>query len=157
MTGYPAFFTLLSLMGLSGFLQAFAWPDLLPLVRTVTDPDRDSALLGFWATCPNVGNIMGFCICQYFVLVRGLGWGFSMYLVAGYMLIMGLIIALRIDEFKQEEVRESPNMIPLLEQEAPEHLSVFVVFKSPRVILLTISFTLLKSVMYGILLWVPLR
>ena len=96
--GYPAFFTLLFLMGLSGFLQSYTWPNLLPLVRTVAHPDRDATLLGFWSTCNNFGNILGFVLCQEFVLINGLGWWVGMYIVAAYMLSIGLAIAVRVDE-----------------------------------------------------------
>lgn len=74
LSGPPAFATLVILMGLSGFLQSFTWPNLLPLVHTVCSPDKDTTILGFWATCPNFGNILGFIICQYFVLNNGYSW-----------------------------------------------------------------------------------
>ena len=94
--GYPAFVALLLLMGVSGLIQSFTWPNLLPLVRTVTDPDKDATLLGFWSTCSNFGNLIGFCIGQYFVLENGLHWSASMYIVAAYMMLIGITIAFRI-------------------------------------------------------------
>ena len=38
----------------------------------------------------------------------------------------------------------------------PNKLSVIEVFKDPNVLLLTITFALAKSVIYGIMLWVNL-
>lgn len=96
MSGPGAFAVLVILMGISGFIQSFMWPNLLPLVHTVCSPDHDSILLGFWTTASNIGNIMGFLICQYLVLENDLGWETSMYIVSVYMLINALYIGVRI-------------------------------------------------------------
>lgn len=97
MKGGFAFATLLILMGVSGYLQSFTWPNLLPLVHTVCSPDKDTTLLGFWATCPNFGNILGFIICQYFVLNHGYNFAVGMYIIAVYMLCNAAYVALRMD------------------------------------------------------------
>lgn len=68
MSGTGAFVVLIILMGINGFLQSFTWPNLLPLVHTVCSPDKDAILLGFWTTASNVGNILGFLVCQYLVI-----------------------------------------------------------------------------------------
>ena len=98
LTGSAAFAMLLILMGLSGFLQSFMWPNLLPLVHSVFSPDKDTTLLGFWPTCTNFGNIFGFVICQLIVLNTGLGWEASMYIVVVYMASIAIYIGFRIDE-----------------------------------------------------------
>ena len=96
MSGYSAFVILFILMGLSGFLQSFAWPNLLALVHTVTNPDKDAALLGFWATSANFGNIFGFFICQAFVLGLGFGWQIGMVVISFYLILIGVIIGIRV-------------------------------------------------------------
>ena len=98
MTGDSAFAVLVILMGLSGFLQSFTWPNLLPLVHSVCSPDKDTTLLGFWATCPNFGNIIGFVVCQLIVLNNGYSWEVGMYIIACYMAANAIYIAVRIDE-----------------------------------------------------------
>lgn len=95
--GVAAFTVLLILMGLSGYLQSFVWPNLLPLVHSAFSPDKDTTILGFWATCPNFDNIIGFVLCQYIVLYNGLSWEVGMYIFAMYMVINALYIGLRID------------------------------------------------------------
>ena len=92
MTGLPAFLLLLILMGLSGFLQSFAWPNLLVLVHTVATPDKDGALLGFWTTSANFGNIFGFLICQAFVFGLGLDWQIGMLFIALFLMVIGISI-----------------------------------------------------------------
>lgn len=97
LSGASAFTTLLILMGFSGYLQSFTWPNLLPLVHSVCSPDKDTTLLGFWATCPNFGNIIGFVVCQLIVLNNGYSWEISMYIIAAYMTLNAIYIGLRID------------------------------------------------------------
>jgi sugar phosphate permease len=96
LTGNTAFTMLVLLMGLSGYLQSFAWPNLLPLVHTVCSPDKDTTLLGFWATCPNFGNLIGFIVCQLIVLNNGYSWQVGMYIVACYMAVNALYMCFRI-------------------------------------------------------------
>jgi len=84
-------------MGISGLLSSFAWPNLLPVVHSVFSPDRDTAILGFWATSPNVGNIIGFIIMQSIVLNHDLGWQIGMYIVAVYMMANAIYIGVRVD------------------------------------------------------------
>lgn len=97
MYGSGAFAVLVILMGLSGYLQSFMWPNLLPLVHSVWSPDKDTTLLGFWATCPNFGNILGFVVCQLIVLNNGLSWEVSMFIIATYMAMNAIYIAVRVD------------------------------------------------------------
>lgn len=97
MTGPSAFTVLIILMGISGFLSSFAWPNLLPIVHSIFSPDTDTGILGFWATCPNFGNIIGFIIMQFIVLNNGWKWDIGMYIVAVYMMINALYIAIRVD------------------------------------------------------------
>lgn len=96
MTGRPAFAMLIFLMGLSGYLQSFTWPNLLPLVHSVCSPDKDTTLLGFWATCPNFGNIIGFVVMQLIVINNGYSWEFGMYIIAMYMAMNAIYILIRI-------------------------------------------------------------
>lgn len=77
LTGGGAFATLIILMGLNGLLSSAVWPNDLCLVHTVLSPDKDTTLLGFWATCANFGNILGFIVMQCIVLSNGLAWQFG--------------------------------------------------------------------------------
>ena len=85
-------------MSFNGFFQAFTWSNLLTLVHRVVTPEKNGALLGFWATSGNVGNILGYLISQYFVLGLDLSWQWSPIITSIYMLILGLIIAVRVEE-----------------------------------------------------------
>lgn len=51
-------------MSLNGFIQSFTWTNLLVIVNSRWDKNRDSTALGFWSTNANVGNILGFIICE---------------------------------------------------------------------------------------------
>ena len=94
--GWSAFFILLLLMSISGFIQSFTWPNILSLAHTVAKPEKDGAILGLWATNGNIGNIIGFIISQYLVLGLGLYWQISPIVVSIYMATFGLIIYFRI-------------------------------------------------------------
>lgn len=51
------------LMAINGFIQSYTWPNLLMIVHEKWDQKKNSTALGFWATCTNVGNIVGYLIC----------------------------------------------------------------------------------------------
>lgn len=110
MSGLGAYLLLFFLMGLSGFLQSFSWPNLLVLVHTVATPDKDGTLLGFWTTSANFGNILGFLACEAFVFGLGFGWQIGMLAISFYLIIIGTLIAVRIDELPQISPIEEPLM-----------------------------------------------
>lgn len=85
-------------MAINGYLQSFSWPNLLPLIHTVYSPDENATLLSFWTTGTNVGNIMGFVFCQYFVLNFGFGWEVAVVVAALYIVGVGLYMGVRIRE-----------------------------------------------------------
>jgi sugar phosphate permease len=49
-------------MSLNGFLTGFLWPNLLYAVHLAFSIDEETAVIGFWSTCPNFGNIIGYVI-----------------------------------------------------------------------------------------------
>jgi len=62
--GIDSLYVVLALMSINGFVQSFTWSNLLVIVNSRWDKGRDSTMLGFWATNANVGNILGFVICE---------------------------------------------------------------------------------------------
>lgn len=98
LTGGGAFATLIILMGISGLMSSTVWANDLSLVHTVLSPDKDTTILGFWATCPNFGNIIGFVVMQCIVLNNGLSWQLGQYVIALYMILNALYICIRVDE-----------------------------------------------------------
>lgn len=96
--GAGAFIVLSILMSVNGFLQSFSWPNLLTLVHSVATPEKDGVLLGFWVTSSNIGNIIGFVICQIFVFNQDLPWQTSMFIASGFMLLMGILLAFRVKD-----------------------------------------------------------
>jgi sugar phosphate permease len=97
MKGQSAFAILCILMFGNGFLTGFLWPNLLPVIHSAFSPDEQSTILGFWATCPNFGNIIGFMIMQLIVFKNGLSWQLGMYIAASYMMLNAAYIGFRVD------------------------------------------------------------
>lgn len=52
------------LMCINGFLQSYTWPNLLMIVNSRFKSDKYSMLLGFWSANANVGNIIGYAVCE---------------------------------------------------------------------------------------------
>jgi sugar phosphate permease len=68
------FLVLAILITLNGYFQSYAWPNLLMIVNSQYDSKKESIQLGIWSTNTNIGNILGFVICQYLVLNNQLPW-----------------------------------------------------------------------------------
>lgn len=83
-------------MCLNGYLQSYTWPNLLMAVHTHFNQNTHNTLLGFWATCTNFGNIMGFFICDTIINSFDWAWQSAMTVSAVYSLIMGILVYTRI-------------------------------------------------------------
>ena len=46
-------------MCINGYLQSFTWPNQLMLVNSKFDSQKNSTILGFWASAINIGSIIG--------------------------------------------------------------------------------------------------
>jgi sugar phosphate permease len=94
-------------MALNGFLTAFVWPNLLPVIHSVFSPDTDTTTLGLWSTCSNFGNIFGFIIMQEVVLRYELPWELGMYIAAIYMMINAIYVLVRVEEIHNYKSQKS--------------------------------------------------
>lgn len=90
------FYLLAVIMSINGFAQSFTWPNLLVLVNSKWHKSRDSTELGFWTTNANVGNIIGFAICE---IVHSLNynWKIQMYIAALLCLTTYLFVYFRLN------------------------------------------------------------
>ena len=153
-------------MCVNGYMQSYTWPMLLMIVHSQFNPDRYSSLLGFWSTNANVGNIIGFGVSKLILNQGENEWTLVLAVSGLYAAIMGAIVFFRFSELKVPAKAEEVEIIKsLTAEEVPassisifgyeaESTSAASHFKDPALILLTITFSLTKSVIYGILLWV---
>lgn len=88
-------YTILALMSINGFVQSFTWSNLLVIVNSRWDRKRNSTALGFWSTNANVGNILGFMICEEVHLLHW-PWEDEMYEAAAITFVMGILVYWRI-------------------------------------------------------------
>jgi sugar phosphate permease len=95
--GFNNISAILLLMSVNGFVQSFTWSNLLVIVNSRWDKSRNSTALGFWATNANVGNILGFAICEE-VHKLHLPWEEEMYCTAALTFIIGILVFCRIKE-----------------------------------------------------------
>lgn len=89
---------------INGFVQSYAWPTLLMLINSQYCSKKESALLGFWSTNANFGNILGYLFFQ----VLNFSWQVDLAIAGGFSAINGLIIVLR---FKQLHKKDDKNTI----------------------------------------------
>jgi sugar phosphate permease len=107
-----------------------------------------------------VGNILGFIICQYLVINNDLPWQLSMFIVGTFVAIMSILVFFFIEELPKQDSIHSDTEQSLIESDQSDSGNdktkpdVARLFKSPTVICLTLAFSLIKSIEYGILLWV---
>jgi len=120
-------------------------------------------LLACWSTNTNIGNIIGFVICQYLVISNDLPWQVSMFLVGMFVAVNSILVLCFIEELPKEDMIVADTEQSLIEEsecsdstktETKPFENVVKLFKSPTVICLTLAFSLIKSIEYGILLWV---
>jgi sugar phosphate permease len=98
-----SFALLCVLMSIDGYFQSFAWPNLLMLVNSQFDNKKEAIKLGIWSTNTNVGNIMGFVICQYLVLNTGLPWEISMVFISLFLIVNSILIFIFIKELPKTD------------------------------------------------------
>jgi sugar phosphate permease len=93
-----SFAILCVLMSIDGYFQSYAWPNLLMLVNSQFDNKKEALILGLWSTNTNVGNIVGFVLCQYLVIQGGLDWEVAMFIIGGFVAINGIVILVGVKE-----------------------------------------------------------
>lgn len=87
-----SFVLLCILMSIDGYWQSYSWPNLLMLVNSQYDNKKEAVILGVWMTNTNVGNILGFALCQLLVIRAGLHWQIAMYIIGLYVIFNALIV-----------------------------------------------------------------
>ena len=84
-----------------------------------------------------------------------------MYIAAAFTLLCGIWIAVRIDELKSADHHHQNSAASKAHEEevrkkAMEHMGIKAVLHERTVLLLTAAFSFVKSVIYGLMLWVKL-
>jgi sugar phosphate permease len=103
-----SFVLLCVLMSFDGYFQSWVWPHILMLINTEFDNKEDALKLGVWSTNTNVGNIVGFVVCQYLVLYNGLPWQVSMIIISIFIVAVALLARCNLEELEKIQERPQP-------------------------------------------------
>lgn len=66
------------------------------IVNTKWDKTRDSTELGFWTTNANIGNILGFVLCES-IHSLNINWKMQMLLAAAFTFAIAVVTYFRVD------------------------------------------------------------
>lgn len=91
-----SFLLLFILMAINGYLQSYAWPNLLMIIDQKIDQKKNETLLGFWICNTNVGNLVGYFICYQFIIAYEFHWEVGMYIAGLFVAICSILIWLRV-------------------------------------------------------------
>jgi sugar phosphate permease len=133
-----------------GWFQAIAWPVLLMLVHGYFHASRDGCLLGFWAANTSVGNIAGFGLCTWLIYFMKLP--FQVPLIVAAIISFLTIISI----YKLPTPPLQPPKSPQPSSLCSSLSSYLSLLKIPMICLTLIIMCMLKSILYGILLWLPM-
>lgn len=82
-------------MSINGFLQSYTWPNLLMIINSRFSSQNDSALLGFWSSNCNFGNIMGYAVFEFLNLANNNHWQYGLSMCAIYATANGVYVGAR--------------------------------------------------------------
>ena len=99
---------------LDGTFQSFAWPTNFSILCNWFPKQGRGMLIGIWATCPSVGDIVG---QQLFVAIVGNNintWNKTFYVLGGIVFIIGLVNLVFLVEYPKNvglEVKEKGKLL----------------------------------------------
>lgn len=106
------FVILCVLMSINGFMQSYTWPTLLMTISRYLKKEKNGALLGFWTTNANFGNIIGYLIFLILTRLETQGnsvWQTGLLFSALYAMANGVACGGTIPEVKIDEIDDDAN------------------------------------------------
>jgi sugar phosphate permease len=133
--------------GLNGFLQATGWPGNVKAMAAWYGPQERGAVMGFWATCFQVGPLAATAAAVY--LRDHFGWRMAFFVPAVWVAVVGALVLLFLEEGPVQEQAEAER------DHAQVRAARWAALRNPVVWLLGASYFGMKLIRYCIDFWQP--
>ena len=162
--------------GLQGFFQSTVWPGTVALLGNWFTKTHRGKIMGFWSSNASVGNIIG-ALVGGIILSFGQDWMVVTMTMAAFQIVVGLVYVLTIpdrpkvspyaaeqglieeDEDKIENgAGPSINSFEMIRNHEPGHKEAMPFLEAimlPGVIPFSLNFAGVKSLYYGLSMWLP--
>ncbi len=141
---------------LNGFAQSAGWPGNVKAMSEWTTAENRGRIMGFWATCYQVGGIVATWFAT--VMLARWGWRASFWGPAVVVAIVGILVLLLLKPgpgalvAKPSDESDGPNQIEIELQRKIERRRVL---RSPTIWCYGASYFGMKLIRYSILFWLP--
>ncbi|CAD5222829.1 unnamed protein product [Bursaphelenchus okinawaensis] len=135
-----------------GVMQGAGWPNEVTIMANWFKKNR-GFVMGLWAACQPVGNIMGALIVS---MVVPLGYEWTFLVNSGIIIAFGIILLFSIDNKPPVEMEESsPDLEARVEEVSHEPISMWKALFLPNVLPYCLCNACLKFVNYAFFFWLP--
>jgi sugar phosphate permease len=128
--------------------QATGWPGTTRSVAEWTTPETRGSVMGYWATCYQVGGLLATPLVG--IVAARFGWRAGMFVAAGGLALVGLLVLARLPT---PSPTESGSSVAVQKHEL--RVAQLAVLKSPTLWLYGTSYFFIKLVRYALLSWLP--
>lgn len=157
-----SFGAFLLLLGLNGLAQASGWPANLKAITLWFPKAARGRIMGFWATCYQIGSLAAKPAAGFLITATALGWRFAFFAPAVWVAAVGLLVFFALPERKPSP---EPQVEGLKKEErAPTDADADAaavraerdrVIRTPLVWALGVSYFFMKLIRYILFFWLP--
>ena len=137
------------LWAVEGYFLSAAWPGSLGVMGNWFSSKETGKVMGIWSSNASVGNIFGAALATVMFAGFYSSWEAVVVALSVFLLLVALLFYFTISEKPKHRLEE-----PLLEGTS-QCIGFWEAWLIPGVIPYTVSYTCLKLLNYGVLMWLP--
>ncbi|MFO0658828.1 MAG: MFS transporter [Polyangiaceae bacterium] len=156
--------------GLNGLAQASGWPGNIKAMAEWTTPQNRGAVMGFWATCYQVGGVAASAIAARILVVQAwpsfapaTGWRAAMVYPGVWVGVVGIAILLLLKQgpgltsqpTSSDESQRDASSTESADKDALRKEAQRAVLRNPAVWSYGASYFFIKLIRYSLLFWLP--
>ena len=152
---------------LQGILQSTVWPGCVAVLGNWFTREHRGKIMGLWSSCGSVGNIIG-ALAGGAILTSGQDWMVVTSTFAAFQIVIGVVYFATVSDYPKntqgtaklidQEVGTSVNSleeIKHLNRGHKEGMPFMEALRLPGVIAFSLNFACVKSLYYGLSMWLP--
>ena len=141
------------LWGLQGITQSSVWPGTVSIMGNWFSKQNRGKIMGFWSSCPSVGNLVGAQLAGLTVSVLGFSWEYLVLTNLIFLLLAAFVFA----TFAYDKPSQVPGVQGLLENthSSKKGISFWKAWLLPGVLLYALNYSCVKLLNYGMMMWLP--
>lgn len=162
LTSATSVWILVVFMGVNGVGESVGMPGSMGVLSRWFRPENRGLIIGIWAGCLPFGNILGLMASTVITQYTDLSWHYNFVFTGTFTLTMATLVLLFLRSKPEKDEGEQLLLLKSIEpgQESEDDPSqkkynFLTCFTIPRVVPYTITYSCLKSSIYGLLFWLP--